>query len=1314
MKIISFIVLNRSTGKNCLLLAAALLFHLIFLMTTALAVAPDVPIIASPANSSSHTGGDYINFTGSCNDTEDGALSEGDLAWTSSQDGALGTGQALSINTLQSGTHTITLTATDSESLSNATSISITVTNNAPTATITNPSNGNSFNAGSAVTFSGIGTDIDSGDTLTYSWTSTTGGNPPAVIGTGSIIAVSTLAVGTHVIIFTVSDGQGGVTESTPITIEITNNAPTATILSPSDNDTFYSGDTINFNGTGSDPEDPSGSLTYAWSCSEHGPLSALPTFSDNTLVDGDHTITFTVTDTQGTSNSTPASIDIHVGNYDPVADITAPATGTSYDMDDVIVFQGGATDIEDGILTGASLVWSSDIGGVIGTGDTVTSSTLASGTHIITLTATDDYIAPASGTDSIIITISNTFPTVTIANPADNSSFYVSENVTFSGSASDAEDGILSGASLTWSSSLDGSLGTGSPLTINTLTSGTHSITLTATDSESASTISTPITVSIGNAVPVADITAPSDASSYNRGETITFRGIATDDEDGNLTGGSLVWSSNISGVLGTGTIFPLDTLVTGTHTITLTATDSQGSSGSGSIAVTINNNPPAVTINSPPDNSIYEEGTTISFTGTASDPEDGFISDVSLSWFSSLDGPLGTGTSISSTLTKGTHIVSLTATDSEGDTGSATLTIFVGNNPPTVSIDSPLSGTNYDTGEFITFQGTSADAEDGILSGASLRWSSSLDGDFATGQSPPQLNTLSTGLHEITLIATDSNNAVTYSTPISIRVGNIAPVATILNPSNNESFENGETILFEGTGIDAEDGVLLTTSLVWTSTREGQIGTGTSFSTATLSGGEHTITLTATDTDNASHSTSITIFAQNATPVVSIDNPVSGISVDEGNSITFQGSASDNEDGFLTGSSLVWTSNFDGELGTGTSLTLDSLSSGTHTITLTATDSLTTSGSASITLTIVPMTLSATTLSIAKGQTETITIIGGKSPYRAATRRSQIALPDENNGIVIIEGLSEGSTIITITDNKKNSAEVSVTVSDSPYSPNDQLPDADAGPDQSGIDENERVYLTGSNANLLSPGSSSFLWVQTDPANPTEALAEPTVVLSDYISQTPSFIAPLVDINGQTLAFQLTVTNQAGSDSDIVMITLDTNGITEFPPDTATFHSSTGLNMAAKVTGGGDLTMLNAVDPMDLNVSVLPQSIIYGLIDIKVRVPVAGATATVIVYLPEAAPEDHKWYKYITSENTWVDFDRELISSGTGDGAVFSPDRRSVTLYITDDSRYDDNTEDGIIHDPSGLGKPPITAVSTHSGSDDDSYGCFINSGR
>jgi subtilisin family serine protease len=102
--------------------------------------------------------------------------------------------------------------------------------------------------------------------------------------------------------------------------------------------------------------------------------------------------------------------------------------------------------------------------------------------------------------------------------------------------------------------------------------------------------------------------------------------------------------------------------------------------------------NEPPAATITSPADGSSFESGDTILFTGTASDPEDGDLTD-SLAWTSSIDGPIGMGGSPSAILSDGTHTVTASVTDSGGRTASASIGLTVGTppaEPATVSVSS------------------------------------------------------------------------------------------------------------------------------------------------------------------------------------------------------------------------------------------------------------------------------------------------------------------------------------------------------------------------------------------------------------------------------------------------------------------------------------------------------------------------------------------------------------------------------------------------------------------------------------------------
>lgn len=105
-----------------------------------------------------------------------------------------------------------------------------------------------------------------------------------------------------------------------------------------------------------------------------------------------------------------------------------------------------------------------------------------------------------------------------------------------------------------------------------------------------------------------------------------------------------------------------------------------------------------------------------------------------------------------------------------------------------------------------------------------------------------------------------------------------NTAPVVSISSPSNGSAFAEGATIAFAGSATDQEDGNI-GAYLVWISSRDGQIGTGTSFSRV-LSVGSHTITARVTDSGGltAQAQRSVTVEAAPA-PAPAPPPPTTGI---------------------------------------------------------------------------------------------------------------------------------------------------------------------------------------------------------------------------------------------------------------------------------------------------------------------------------------------------------------------------------------------------------------------------------------------------
>jgi hypothetical protein len=101
------------------------------------------------------------------------------------------------------------------------------------------------------------------------------------------------------------------------------------------------------------------------------------------------------------------------------------------------------------------------------------------------------DFVGPEfySGTsipllyENLLTMMPNSAPLLNLLTPADGGTFSENQFITFTASASDAEDGDLS-ASIAWSSSLDGSIGTGASFVTDALSVGEHTITAAVTDS--------------------------------------------------------------------------------------------------------------------------------------------------------------------------------------------------------------------------------------------------------------------------------------------------------------------------------------------------------------------------------------------------------------------------------------------------------------------------------------------------------------------------------------------------------------------------------------------------------------------------------------------------------------------------------------------------------------------------------------------------------------------------------------------------------------------------------------------------------------
>ena len=122
--------------------------------------------------------------------------------------------------------------------------------------------------------------------------------------------------------------------------------------------------------------------------------------------------------------------------------------------------------------------------------------------------------VSVSDGTRSVfaetpVFSVAGHAPEVWIESPAAGAVFAEEQGFVLDASGYDIEDGLLAGSALSWSSSIDGNLGTGKFLVLSAadLTLGSHTVTLTATDSdEMTATASVDITITDRNMLPVAN----------------------------------------------------------------------------------------------------------------------------------------------------------------------------------------------------------------------------------------------------------------------------------------------------------------------------------------------------------------------------------------------------------------------------------------------------------------------------------------------------------------------------------------------------------------------------------------------------------------------------------------------------------------------------------------------------------------------------------------------------------------------------------------------------------------------------------------
>lgn len=260
--------------------------------------------------------------------------------------------------------------------------------------------------------------------------------------------------------------------------------------------------------------------------------------------------------------------------------------------------------------------------------------------------------------------TVTNTPP---IANAGADQTVSFGVSTTHSGTASDSDGTITD---YLWQNGAT-TLSNSASFDTSSLSIGTHTLTFTVTDNDTATASDTVIITVVGNVPPVANAGAD---QTVNLGDTVTLNGSGSSDSDGSIA--SHVWYEG--GVqMGSGQILTLTNLTAGTHTFTLIVIDDDGESNSDTVVIRVNEPPIA---NAGPDQNITL-GDTLTLDGTGSSDD---FNSITYAWTeSTLPLNLSGATSTTTIATAGTYTITLTVTDDNGLTDTDTLTVRVNTSP-------------------------------------------------------------------------------------------------------------------------------------------------------------------------------------------------------------------------------------------------------------------------------------------------------------------------------------------------------------------------------------------------------------------------------------------------------------------------------------------------------------------------------------------------------------------------------------------------------------------------------------------------------
>ncbi len=539
--------------------------------------------------------GDVLQLVATPRDADGNALTGRTITWTSSTPAVASVSSSGSVTGLAQGTATITATSEGISSTSD-----ITVSPLEPDTVLVSPASVSIQPKQTAQLTANVRNAQGQTMTTTVSWLS---GDPSlaSVSGTGLVTGLST---GTTTV--TASAGK----KKTKIRVVVAQAAAATVSLSPS-SVSLTQGATSQLSAT---VKDSSGTvltgLIIAWSSNDTNTATVSSTGLVTARGAGNATITATTGGVSGTASVAVQSLAA------PVATVSMSPTTASLVTGDTMTFTATPRDSAGTALGGRTITWSSSNTSVAKVSSSGLVTAVATGSATITATSEGK-----TGTAGVTVTAP---PVASVAVSPHSASVVTNGTVQLSVTLRDASGNVLTGRTITWSSSDSATATVNGTGLVTGATPGTAEIYATSEGHSDSSTVTV-------TAPTVASVSVSPTSATLRVGNTSQLTATVRDAGGNLLTGHTVTWASSATAAATVSASGLVTAVAPGSATITAT---SDGKSGTSAITVTL---VPVSSVTVTPKNDTLTVGANVQLSATLKDSAGNTLTGRTITWATS-----------------------------------------------------------------------------------------------------------------------------------------------------------------------------------------------------------------------------------------------------------------------------------------------------------------------------------------------------------------------------------------------------------------------------------------------------------------------------------------------------------------------------------------------------------------------------------------------------------------------------------------------------------------------------------------------------